>query len=72
VGATLVSAHAGETIGEVTLAMTGQIGLAALGKTIQPYPTQAEALKRLGNCCQKVRLTPRVAGWLRWELSWRR
>jgi pyruvate/2-oxoglutarate dehydrogenase complex dihydrolipoamide dehydrogenase (E3) component len=72
VGATLVAAHAGETIGEVALAMTQRLGLATLGNTIHPYPTQAEVLKRLGDAYQRMRLTPRVAGWLRWLLSWRR
>jgi pyruvate/2-oxoglutarate dehydrogenase complex dihydrolipoamide dehydrogenase (E3) component len=72
VGATLVAAHAGEMIGEIALAMTRRIGLAALANTIHPYPTQAEALKRLGDAYQKMRLTPGIAGWLRWLLSWRR
>src|SRR5213080_1798510 len=40
-GATLVSAHAGETISEVTLAMTRRLGLATLAGVIHPYPTEA-------------------------------
>jgi hypothetical protein len=59
-------------IGEVALAMTRRIGLGALANTIHPYPTQAEVLKKLGDAYQKMRLTPRVASWLRWLLSWRR
>jgi pyruvate/2-oxoglutarate dehydrogenase complex dihydrolipoamide dehydrogenase (E3) component len=57
-GATLVARHAGESIGEVALAMTRGLGIGALGATIHPYPTQAEALKRLGDEHQRRRLTP--------------
>jgi len=59
-GLTLVARHAGETIGEAALAMTQGLGIAALGATIHPYPTQAEALRRLGDLHQRERLTPRV------------
>jgi pyruvate/2-oxoglutarate dehydrogenase complex dihydrolipoamide dehydrogenase (E3) component len=59
-GVTLVARHAGETIGEAALAMTQGLGIAALGATIHPYPTQAEALRRLGDLHQRQRLTPRV------------
>jgi pyruvate/2-oxoglutarate dehydrogenase complex dihydrolipoamide dehydrogenase (E3) component len=72
VGATVVAAHAGEMIGEVALAMTKGLGLAALSQTIHPYPTQAEVLRRLGDAWQKSRLTPRRAALLRWLLRWRR
>ncbi|MEO8841457.1 MAG: mercuric reductase [Kofleriaceae bacterium] len=67
VGATLVSRHAGETIGELALAMTHGLGLGALASTIHPYPTQAEAVRKLGDAYQRTRLTPRVRrlfGWL--------
>src|SRR5262249_50614516 len=57
-GATVVAAHAGEMIGEVTLAMTHGLGLAALGSTIHPYPTQAEGLKRPGDAYHPPPLTP--------------
>jgi pyruvate/2-oxoglutarate dehydrogenase complex dihydrolipoamide dehydrogenase (E3) component len=59
-GVTLVARHAGETIGEAALAMTQGLGIAALGATIHPYPTQAEALRRLGDLHQRQRLTPGV------------
>jgi pyruvate/2-oxoglutarate dehydrogenase complex dihydrolipoamide dehydrogenase (E3) component len=72
VGATIVAAHAGEMIGEVSLAMTHKLGLSALSQTIHPYPTQAEVLKRLGDAYQKSRLTPRTAALLRTVLRWRR
>jgi pyruvate/2-oxoglutarate dehydrogenase complex dihydrolipoamide dehydrogenase (E3) component len=59
-GATIVAAHAGELISEVTLAMVGGLGLKTIAKTIHPYPTQAEAIKKLGDAYNRTRLTPRV------------
>ncbi len=47
-GATVVAAHAGDLIGELTLAMTGQLGLKTISATIHPYPTQAEAIRKTG------------------------
>jgi pyruvate/2-oxoglutarate dehydrogenase complex dihydrolipoamide dehydrogenase (E3) component len=68
-GATLVAAHAGEMIGELVLAMTAGLPLAAIGGTIHPYPTQSEVLKRLADAQQRLRLTPGVKAlferWLR-------
>jgi pyruvate/2-oxoglutarate dehydrogenase complex dihydrolipoamide dehydrogenase (E3) component len=72
VGAAIVTAHAGEMIGEIALAMTRKLGLSSLSETIHPYPTQAEILKRLGDAYQKSRLTPRTAAILRTILRWRR
>lgn len=71
-GVTLVSRHAGESIGEAVLAMTRGIRIGALASTIHPYPTQAEALKRLGDAFQRTRLTPRVRGLFERLLRWRR
>jgi hypothetical protein len=67
-----VAAHAGETIGEVVLAMTSGLALSAIGATIHPYPTQAEALRRLADAHQALRLTPRVKGLFERYLSLRR
>lgn len=64
-GATLVSEHAGESIGEVALAMTVRAGIGALSTTIHPYPTVSEVWKRLGDQWQRHRLTPLVARILR-------
>ena len=71
-GATIVAAHAGEMISEVTVAMVGGLGLKTIAKTIHPYPTQAEAIKKLGDAYNRNRLTPRVK-WLfeKW-LAWTR
>jgi pyruvate/2-oxoglutarate dehydrogenase complex dihydrolipoamide dehydrogenase (E3) component len=70
VGATIVARHAGEMISEVTLAMTAGVGLGRLASVIHPYPTQAEAIRQVGDMYNRTRLTPRVkrlfAAWLRW------
>lgn len=57
-GATLVSAHAGETISELTLAIRARLGLGAIGTTIHPYPTTAEALRKAADARSRERLTP--------------
>ncbi|MDQ3340816.1 MAG: mercuric reductase [Myxococcota bacterium] len=59
-GATLVSRHAGESIGELALAITSRLRLGRLASTIHPYPTQAEVVRKLGDAYQRMRLTPRV------------
>ncbi len=71
-GATLVAAHAGEMIGEIVLAMGARLGLATLSGTIHPYPTEAEAVKRIGDAYQKTRLTPWIAWCFRKFLRWQR
>lgn len=71
-GATLVASHAGEMIGEMSLAITAGLSLAALGKTIHPYPTQAEVWKHVGDAWSRSRLTPRIRGLFEWYLRWRR
>ena len=48
VGATIVAEHAGEMLGEFTLAMKTGLGLRAIGSTIHPYPTVAEAIRPVG------------------------
>lgn len=70
-GTTLVGRHAGEMLGELTLAMTSGQGLAAIGRTIHPYPTQAEAVRKLADAYNRTRLTGPVkkllSAWLRWR-----
>jgi pyruvate/2-oxoglutarate dehydrogenase complex dihydrolipoamide dehydrogenase (E3) component len=69
-GATLVAEHAGDLIAEVTLAMTGRLGLGTLARTIHPYPTQAEVIKKAADAYNRSRLTPFVkailARWFTW------
>ena len=59
-GATIVARHAGEMINELSLAMTAGLGLSVIGRTIHPYPTQAEAIKKLADAYNRTRLTPFV------------
>ncbi len=60
VGATLVGAHAGEHVAEVALAMTNGLGLGAIGRTMHPYPTQAEVLRKAADQWRRRKLTPAV------------
>lgn len=70
-GATIVGRDAGEMISEITLAMASGLGLPSLAKTIHPYPTRAEAIKKLGDQYNRTRLTPFIKKllslWLRWR-----
>ena len=69
-GATIVSAHAGEMISEVSVAMAAGAGLKTLSGVIHPYPTQAEAIKRAADAYSRTRLTQTVKSlftkWLKW------
>ncbi len=72
-GATIVARHAGEMISELSLAITSGLGLSAIGRTIHPYPTQAEAVRRLADVYNRTRLTPLIkklfTAWFRWRRS---
>jgi pyruvate/2-oxoglutarate dehydrogenase complex dihydrolipoamide dehydrogenase (E3) component len=68
-GATIVAAHAGDLISELTLAMVGRLGLRTIANTIHPYPTQAEAIKKVGDAYNRTRLTP-VVKWLFEKWLW--
>jgi hypothetical protein len=50
--------------------MVGGLGLRTIAETIHPYPTQAEAIKKIGDASNRTRLTPFVksvlAKWLAW------
>ncbi|MBV8361605.1 MAG: FAD-dependent oxidoreductase, partial [Deltaproteobacteria bacterium] len=72
IGATLVARHAGEMISELTLAISGRIGLAAIAGTIHPYPTQAEAIRKIADAYNRTRLTSRVNWLLRKWFAWMR
>lgn len=72
VGATIVARSAGDLISEITLAMTHGLGLSKIGSTIHPYPTQAEAIRRLGDQYSRTRLTPLVKSMFRKWLAWTR
>jgi pyruvate/2-oxoglutarate dehydrogenase complex dihydrolipoamide dehydrogenase (E3) component len=70
VGATIVARHAGDMISELSLAITHGLGLKKIGGTIHPYPTHAEAIRKLGDQFNRTRLTPFVkrlfSKWLAW------
>ncbi len=59
-GATIVAANAGDMISEITMAMTHGLGLKKIADTIHPYPTQAEAIRKVGDLYNRSRLTPLV------------
>jgi pyruvate/2-oxoglutarate dehydrogenase complex dihydrolipoamide dehydrogenase (E3) component len=58
IGATIVAANAGDMISEITLAMTNNLGLKHIANAIHPYPTQAEAIRQVGDAYNRTRLTP--------------
>jgi pyruvate/2-oxoglutarate dehydrogenase complex dihydrolipoamide dehydrogenase (E3) component len=57
VGATLVAPHAGEMISELTVAMKSGAGLGLISRTIHPYPTMAEVIKKVATAWRKKTLT---------------
>ncbi|MDA3913753.1 mercuric reductase [Oleiagrimonas sp.] len=64
-GATIVARHAGDMLGEITLAMTTGIGLRTLARIIQPYPTQADAIRQAAEAYVRTRTRARAP--LRWR-----
>ncbi|MBM79480.1 MAG: mercuric reductase [Planctomycetaceae bacterium] len=60
VGATIVASHAGDMISEICLAMTNNLGIKSIGGTIHPYPTQADAIRKLGDAFNRTRMSPKV------------
>jgi hypothetical protein len=71
-GVTIVAAHAGDMIGEAVLAMRKKIGLSQFAETIHPYPTQAEALRKLGDAWNPTRMTPTVKKLFHKLMAWQR
>ncbi len=72
VGATIVAANAGDMIGEISLAMTHGLGLKKIASAIHPYPTQAEAIRKLGDQYNRTRLTPFLKTLFQKWLAWTR
>ncbi len=70
VGATIVASRAGDLISEISVALQNGIGLKGIGRTIHPYPTQADAIHKIADQFQRTRLTPILKSlihtWLRW------
>lgn len=65
VAATLVAEHAGDLIGEATLAITHGIGMGQLGATIHPYPTLGEAYRKAGDLWNRRKLTKTARSFFR-------
>ena len=73
----MVSRHAGESIGELVLAIQRGLKVRDLAEIIHPYPTQAESIKRLGDLAVMARFRPPLfKPWMRNLLAkffaWRR
>ena len=71
-GGTIVARHAGEMLGELSLAITAKQSIGMLSSTIHPYPTQAEALHKIGDAYMRTKLTPTVKRIFSKWLAWRR
>lgn len=56
--ATIVSDHAGDLISEFTLAMTSGSGLNSITKTIHPYPSHSELVRKTADVHRFETLTP--------------
>lgn len=71
-GATIVAAHAGEMIGEFSVAMKAGVGAKTIAATIHPYPTQAEVNKKVVNLWRKAHFTPGTKNFLTKLFAWMR
>jgi pyruvate/2-oxoglutarate dehydrogenase complex dihydrolipoamide dehydrogenase (E3) component len=71
-GATIVAAHAGDMIGEFSVAMNAGAGAKTIAGTIHPYPTQAEVIKKTVNLWRKTHFTERKKNVLTKLFAWMR
>jgi len=71
-GATIVARHAGEMISEITLAIEARIGLRRLAHVIHPYPTQAEAIRKAADACNRAHPASRARNLVSRSLRWLR
>jgi hypothetical protein len=67
-----VAENAGDMIAQLSQAMTHKLGLGKIADVIQPYPTQAEAVRKVGDLYNRSRLTPKVKSLLTKWLAWSR
>ncbi|MGZ0709095.1 mercuric reductase [Coraliomargarita sp. W4R53] len=72
VGATIVGEQAGDLISELTVTMQAGMKLGSLASVIHPYPTTAEAIRRLGDAYNRTRFTPLIAKLFKKWLAWTR
>ncbi len=71
-GATIVAAHAGEMLNEFSVLMNAGLGAKAIAGTIHPYPTQAEANKKVINLWRKAHFTQATRNRLVKLFAWMR
>jgi pyruvate/2-oxoglutarate dehydrogenase complex dihydrolipoamide dehydrogenase (E3) component len=71
-GATVVGAHAGETIAELVFAMKHSMGLSKIMQTIHSYPTWTEANKYTAGQYSLARKPERLLGFAKRWFDWRR
>jgi pyruvate/2-oxoglutarate dehydrogenase complex dihydrolipoamide dehydrogenase (E3) component len=71
-GATIVAAHAGDMIGEFSVAMKAGAGAKTIAGTIHPYPTQAEVNKKAVNLWRKAHFTQGTKNLLAKLFAWMR
>ena len=72
IGGTIIARHAGEMIGQLTLAVTSGLKLRNLATTIQPYPTLSESLRRIADNEMLDRMPDLLRRLLRSWLVWNR
>ncbi len=71
-GVTIVASNAGDVISEVAQAMAHGLGSKKIANTIHPCPTRAEAIRKLGDQCNRTQLTPLTRSILGKWLAWNR
>jgi pyruvate/2-oxoglutarate dehydrogenase complex dihydrolipoamide dehydrogenase (E3) component len=71
-GATIVATHAGDMIGEFSVAMKAGAGAKTVAATIHPYPTQAEVNKKVVNLWRKAHFTQGTKTLLMKLFAWMR
>lgn len=71
-GGTIVARHAGDMIGQLTMAIANGMKMSALARTIHPYPTRTESLRHIGEMYELSQLTPPFRKLIRHWLAWRR
>ena len=68
-GATVMAAHAGESIAEYILAMTRRFGLSELSRTVHPYPTWSTGVQQLASAEATDRFLSSTVGRIALRLS---
>ena len=71
-GATLMGAHVGDLLSQITLAMISGRGLKTLNNVIHPYPTRSEAIRQAASLYYVNKFSPRLHRWLEYWFRLRR